>query len=170
MTHDTVFVTLRLTESPKTLHLWPFSFELDVTAEIVVDPSKTPVLRMQLAVKNNSSSEFSFTGALHSYFCVPHVNSIAVSPLHQHVFYDKVVQFERTQVEPLVTISGETDRIYYKCALIGIIFVDFFALFPQTRADHRFILFSMPSAIQISNTEDKSHPVIVLESNNFKGT
>lgn len=93
--------------------IWPHRFELDVTFELHHSGTARPSLRQQLLVRNNSNTGISFTTALHTYFTVPHIKDVEVTPLHKHKFFDKVTSTEKVQEEPTVTFSGETDRVYY---------------------------------------------------------
>jgi glucose-6-phosphate 1-epimerase len=110
----TAFVVLRLTQNTKTLALWPHNFQLDLRVELMQHASKGPALRMELSATNNSTSAFSFTSALHSYYTTQHVFNAAVTPLQHLTYYDKTTQSEKLQDDALVKITAETDRVYYK--------------------------------------------------------
>ena len=126
-------VTLRLTESEETLKIWPYKFVLDITVELIASGPQKASLRMQIAVENKSSTPFSFTTAMHSYFTAPHVHEVAITPLQHLSFFDKLSNSEKIQEEPAVTISAETDRVYYKCVLIR--FLAWFPYFARSNQD-----------------------------------
>lgn len=109
-----VSVTLRLTESEETLKLWAYKFVLDITVELIASGPQKASLRMQISVENKSSSPLSFTTAMHTYFTAPHIHDVAITPLQQHNYFDKLSNSEKVQEEAAVTISSETDRVYYK--------------------------------------------------------
>lgn len=110
-----VSVTLRLTHSAQTLELWPHKFEFDITIGLLAPEAQhSPSLHMQLAVFNRSEEEFNFTCAFHTYFTVPDVTQVAITPLQQHTYFDKLTISDSTQESPVVSIVGETDRVYHK--------------------------------------------------------
>jgi glucose-6-phosphate 1-epimerase len=132
-------VTMRLESNEQTKALWPYDFQLDVMVELCAILPGRVALKIELGVYNLSATDFTFTGALHSYFDVPHVNDIAVRPFHQHSFFDKVTSSQRIQEEDLVTIHGETDRVYHEA----------------------------PSVVMITNEKDKSQPMTVIKNSQF---
>jgi len=101
--------------------MWNWHFTLDLIVDIVLLSTNQAALRMEISVVNNSSSAFEFTSALHAYYAVPDVRSVAVTPLHQHLYFDKLLQKELVQGSELVTFEGETDRVYDKCVVSEVL-------------------------------------------------
>lgn len=107
-------VVLRLVDTEKTRKLWDFKFVLDIGVHLIRLEDGSVSFKQTMTATNTSDKAFSFTTALHTYYAVSHVNKIAITPLHQHQYWDKVSQSAKVQEDPLVTISGETDRVYHK--------------------------------------------------------
>jgi D-hexose-6-phosphate mutarotase len=96
---------LGLTDSPETRNLWPHAFDL----ELVV--SLTTTLTLTLTARNPGRAPFTCSGALHSYFEVADINSVAVHGLQDTDYFDKITATAGHQAGP-VRITGETDRVY----------------------------------------------------------
>jgi glucose-6-phosphate 1-epimerase len=86
---------------------WPHRFR--VIHHITVGA----VLRMELEVRNEGLSAFTFEEALHTYFSVRDVRDVTLTGLEGSIYLDKVSGFTRRRqpFEP-VRVTGETDRIY----------------------------------------------------------
>ena len=70
-------------------------------------------LSMALTVTNTGESPSAFEEALHSYLAVGDVRRVTVAGLEGAAYLDKVDGAKRkTQTDALITISGETDRLY----------------------------------------------------------
>lgn len=70
-------------------------------------------LRMALEVTNDGAEAFRFEEALHTYFTVADVRQVSVDGLAGATYLDKTDGGRRkTQSEPVVRISAETDRLY----------------------------------------------------------
>jgi glucose-6-phosphate 1-epimerase len=70
-------------------------------------------LRMRLTVANLGTTPLHFEEALHTYFTVGDVSKFFVEGLAGAEFIDKTDNFARkTQHEPTLTLTGETDRLY----------------------------------------------------------
>ena len=69
-------------------------------------------LCMGLTTVNQSSEDFSMTEALHSYFGVSDVRKIRISGLEPCSYLDRLDADARKHDAHLLSISGETDRIY----------------------------------------------------------
>ncbi len=98
-------IRLGLADSAETRALWPHPFAL----ELVVTVGAT--LRVALAARDTGSAPFVCGGALHSYFDVGDVTTVAIHGLEGCAYVDKVGGGVKTQQGP-VTIAGETDRVY----------------------------------------------------------
>ena len=70
-------------------------------------------LSMALTVTNPGDAPITFEEALHTYLAVSDVRQVSVAGLEGATYVDKVDGARRkTQADPLVTIGGETDRLY----------------------------------------------------------
>ncbi|QMV18821.1 D-hexose-6-phosphate mutarotase [Granulicella sp. 5B5] len=70
-------------------------------------------LRMRLTVANQSTAPMRFEEALHTYFTVSDATTIAINGLANTEYLDKTDSFKRkTQLEPTLHITKETDRLY----------------------------------------------------------
>jgi len=99
-------VRLGLTGSAETRALWahPFALELVVTVG--------PTLRVALVARNTGPDPFVCGGALHSYFGVGDVTTIAIHGLEGCAYVDKVDGGSVKPQRGAVTNAGETDRVY----------------------------------------------------------
>jgi D-hexose-6-phosphate mutarotase len=85
---------------------WPAG--VDATLEITVGNA----LAIALATRNNGAQPLTLTEALHTYFEVGDVRSVAVHGLDGLSYLDKVDGLARKRQTGAVTVSGEVDRIY----------------------------------------------------------
>lgn len=116
-----VTLTFRLTEA-EVAHLpgaslWSHQFELTYVVTF------GPELTIALTVRNTGAAEFSFEEALHAYFAVVDVEQITVDGLASDRYVDKTAEVGggyTLQAGP-VTVSGETDRVYYSADAVTII-------------------------------------------------
>ena len=98
-------LVLRLTDSPVSLKIWPYAFELLLT--ITIGSSLT----LALTTKNLDSRPLTVTSALHSYFAVSEISRVAVKGLEQTPYFDALSRSEKVQTGKL-TIDREVDRIF----------------------------------------------------------
>ncbi len=105
---DTIQVSLLLQESPATQAIWPYSFQTRISVHLAEHELTT-----ELEVTNTGGEDFAFTSALHTYFRVADVRGSAIFGLGGVAYRDKVTGEQRVESEPLLTISGEVDRIYW---------------------------------------------------------
>jgi D-hexose-6-phosphate mutarotase len=71
-------------------------------------------LSLRLAVQNQATHPIQFEEALHSYFAISDVTEIAISGLAGTTYIDKTDAASRKpQIADLVTITAETDRVYF---------------------------------------------------------
>ena len=82
-----------------------------------VQAAKT--LKLSLHIENISDSEQSCTGALHTYFKVADVASVALNGLENGEYFDSLTGEFQTQTVPLL-INCETDRIYRSSAPVTL--------------------------------------------------
>eukprot|EP01100_Stratorugosa_tubuloviscum_P001917 TRINITY_DN1439_c3_g1_i1.p1 TRINITY_DN1439_c3_g1~~TRINITY_DN1439_c3_g1_i1.p1 ORF type:complete len:289 (-),score=117.34 TRINITY_DN1439_c3_g1_i1:50-916(-) len=102
-------VTLQLCSNETTLNLWPFKFTLHFVITLENDNLQTE-LRV---INNESSSAFTFTVALHTYFLIDQILNVSVNGLQGLEFIDKVKgNSHNTEINANVSINSETDRIY----------------------------------------------------------
>lgn len=70
-------------------------------------------LSMALTVTNSGDAPATFEEALHTYLAVGDVRQVSVAGLEGATYVDKVDGAKRkTQADALVTVAGETDRLY----------------------------------------------------------
>ena len=98
-------VTLRLTDSDKSLELWPFHFE--VLLKITVGTH----LGLELVTRNLDKRPFEITSALHSYLAVSDITRVSVDGLDDTRCFDKVSSEEYAH-SGLLHIDRETDRVF----------------------------------------------------------
>ena len=100
-------VVLGLTDSEATRSMWPHAFDLEL--EVTVGHQ----LHVSLRATNLSEESMGFTAALHSYFAVSDVASIAVRGLADTDYIDTVggARNRHTQLGA-IQVREETDRIY----------------------------------------------------------
>jgi glucose-6-phosphate 1-epimerase len=94
--------------------LWPFACQLK---QILFFGRS---FRQTLEMKNLSSNDAYYTGALHSYFCVSSPKNIKVPALGQANFDDKLTG-QLCNPHPLENGVGPIDRIYHTSDVISII-------------------------------------------------
>ena len=106
------WATLRLTEDPSTLALWPHPFTLDYTVGL-----QGPQLVLTLKVSNPVPRTFSFSAALHTYLRVDDLRTVSIHGLQGLRFSDSANgDRESIQSNELLTFPSEIDRIYFKAA------------------------------------------------------
>ena len=70
-------------------------------------------LSLRLAVQNRATHPITFEEALHTYFAISDISTIAISGLAGTTYIDKTEAARRKpQTAALVTITAETDRVY----------------------------------------------------------
>mmetsp|Transcript_34049 Transcript_34049/g.70292 ORF Transcript_34049/g.70292 Transcript_34049/m.70292 type:complete len:291 (-) Transcript_34049:534-1406(-) len=89
---------------------WPHPFELRYTMELDDEGALSTALR----VRNTGPSPFTFTCALHTYFCVEDVKETTVEGLEGVTYEDNLTPDEapKQQATPLISFAGEVDRVY----------------------------------------------------------
>ncbi|GMF62829.1 unnamed protein product [Phytophthora fragariaefolia] len=96
--------------SDATRKMWPVEFELEYEVKLYANQLETA-----LHVHNTFSQPIDFHALLHNYIYVDDVRNgnTKVSGLSGLEFFDKVAQVNKTQSEPDLAITAETDSIYY---------------------------------------------------------
>lgn len=101
--------TLRLSDSPETLAVWPAAFELQLRVEV-----GGARLKLALSVRNTGSEIFRFTAALHSYFAINEIGAVRLEGLSGCRYRDSANgNAPGLQGSGSLTIDGEFDRIYF---------------------------------------------------------
>jgi D-hexose-6-phosphate mutarotase len=99
-------IELGIDSSADTLALWPHRFTLQLAATV----GKT--LTVELISRNPGNVDFTYTGALHSYFTVSDAAGIAIHGLADVDYLDKTESFARKTQRGPIQITQPTDRIY----------------------------------------------------------
>ena len=81
-------------------------------AEATIEITVGAALGLSLITRNNGAQPLALTEALHTYFEVGDVRSVAVHGLDGLAYLDKVEGLARKRQAGAVTVSGEVDRIY----------------------------------------------------------
>lgn len=106
MTEEATELRLTLADSEETQALWPHTFALELAVTVGAQ------LQVELIARNTGEAPFTCGGALHSYFQVGDVTTIAIHGLDGDTYVDKVDSGLRKAQRGPVTIGAETDRIY----------------------------------------------------------
>lgn len=106
---DYALVTFELGSDDKTMALWPHAFHAELTLMLEDDR-----IDMEFCVTNTGGTPFEFTGALHSYLRVEHVEKIALEGLAGHDYRDAIDGglVAREEIVELV-VESEIDRVYH---------------------------------------------------------
>lgn len=108
VTEDLTGVTLELMlqDSEASLPFWKHRFELRLEVRMGA------ALSLALNVKNTGQTEWSMTGALHTYLCVQDVREAAVLGLDDSYFVESRLSPERVEQSGPVYFDREVDRNY----------------------------------------------------------
>ena len=99
-------ITLSLKESANSLQLWPHVFT--VTAEFIIGKN----LEVKLTVDNNGKEPFEYSDALHTYFNIGSIDTIALEGLQNATYYDAFGTALKTQAGKTLYFATETNRRY----------------------------------------------------------
>lgn len=99
-------VVLALSDDDRTRALFPFSFALETTFRI----GKT--LTVKLRTTNTDDRHFTLTQALHTYFSVSDIETIAISGVEGTPFVDYTDNRKEKCEERTLTIHQEVNRVY----------------------------------------------------------
>jgi glucose-6-phosphate 1-epimerase len=97
---------LELRDDAATRATWPHAFAMSLVVRA------GDALRLTLAVENTGDAPFHFTGALHTYFRVRDVESVAVTGLEGRRYRDQLARTEATESSRPVRLAGPVDRVY----------------------------------------------------------
>ncbi len=98
-------VTLRLTEKDIPANLREFPFEISL--EVLVGSE----LHVSLSIVNTGKEKMSFSAALHTYFNISDIASVAVEGLDGCKYLDTMDHIFKVQ-KGIIAFEAETDRIY----------------------------------------------------------
>lgn len=102
-----VDIELHLKDNQQTRKLWPYQFELILKATL------TETLKLELITKNTGAEQFSYGGALHSYFNISAPESCSVTGLNRQ-YSDSLNSGELKNGDGTLLIDGPIDSIYKK--------------------------------------------------------
>jgi glucose-6-phosphate 1-epimerase len=98
---------LTLRQNPTIKTLWPYSF----IAEMIVTVGSS--LNITFRCTNTGKEQFSYTGALHSYFSVSDIANIKIKGLAGSLYYDGIgASVASVQEEEILVIQKEENRRY----------------------------------------------------------
>jgi glucose-6-phosphate 1-epimerase len=104
---ESVTLTFSIGDGDLGSPFWPEPFRAIYTVVFA------QTLSLSFAVQNRATHPILFEEALHTYFAVSDITGIAISGLAGTTYIDKTDSARRKlQTAALVTITGETDRIY----------------------------------------------------------
>jgi glucose-6-phosphate 1-epimerase len=104
---ESLTLTLSLGDGDVGSPVWPEPFRAIYTVTFA------RTLSLQLAVQNRTTHPITFEEALHTYFAISDISTIAISGLAGTTYIDKTEAARRKQqTAALVTITAETDRVY----------------------------------------------------------
>jgi len=85
---------------------WPFS------AKLVYEINIGKRLTLSLRIHNTDKKTFMFSGALHTYFNVSHIDHVKVKGLHDVSYIDALKNWETFKQQGDISFNSELDRIY----------------------------------------------------------
>ena len=95
-----------LSDNPQTQAVWPFKFKAQLKVSLVARS-----LKVQLTVENPGHQTLSFTGALHTYFDVSHIDQVSLHGQAHQSEWDAVSDTHQACLDQL-TFKTEFDRVY----------------------------------------------------------
>jgi glucose-6-phosphate 1-epimerase len=101
-----IAIELSLNQSEASLQLWPHHFTAKAT--FIIGKS----LQLQLSVTNTGNETFEYSDALHSYFIISNIDTIAVEGLQDATYYEAFGTELKTQQNQLLYFNNETNRRY----------------------------------------------------------
>ncbi len=100
-----VGIAFVLTDTPETQALWPYSFELTLTATI------GETLQLSLSTKNAGAKPLQYLAALHTYLAISSPEQIEVTGLGP-TYIDSLDNKAIKNAAPSLTLSGPIDALY----------------------------------------------------------
>lgn len=101
-----IVVVLTLHENPQTKRLFPYDFALELTFTI------GQTLNVALKSTNTGKEPFTITQALHTYFSISDIETIAISGVEGTPFVDYTDNRKEKCEERTLTIHQEVNRVY----------------------------------------------------------
>ena len=95
-----------LVANPHTLALWPVKFRALLTVML-----SEKSLKVQLTVENLGNQNLSFSGALHTYFAVQHIDQVSLTGQAQQPEWDAVNDTHQS-CSGVLQVNAEFDRVY----------------------------------------------------------
>jgi glucose-6-phosphate 1-epimerase len=95
-----------LVANPYTLALWPVKFRALLTVML-----SEKSLKVQLTVENLGNQNLSFSGALHTYFAVQHIDQVSLTGQAQQPEWDAVNDTHQS-CSGVLKFNAEFDRVY----------------------------------------------------------
>jgi glucose-6-phosphate 1-epimerase len=99
-------LTLEVSSNEKTKALWPYDFKL------IYRINASTELDLKLEIHNTDTAPFEFTTALHTYFQISDILSIAIKGLNAISYLDKTKEYNQFIQDGDVHVQGEIDNIY----------------------------------------------------------
>ncbi|GMF40590.1 unnamed protein product [Phytophthora fragariaefolia] len=102
--------TFTMASSDSTRKLWPVDFELQYDVKLW-----SAQLETTLQVRNTFTKDIDFHALLHNYIEVNDVrnNGVVVTDLKGVNYYDKVTKTNKTETRDFISITSQTDNVYY---------------------------------------------------------
>lgn len=101
-----VALTFQCHSEKEDLALFPHAFSIQLTLTL------SDHIDISFTVKNLSPTEMPFSWALHSYFCVDHLEAVRITGLEDHTYLDATQSFAPIVQEGAVCFQSEVDRVY----------------------------------------------------------
>lgn len=114
-TADSTNVILECVSTAETRALWPHDFRLAISFSV----GKT--LKITLTTTNTGGTPFAITDALHTYFRTGNIAQASVAGLEGATYLDKVGPEATKEQAGEVSVSGETDRVYYSASPCAVV-------------------------------------------------
>jgi glucose-6-phosphate 1-epimerase len=86
--------------------MWPYDFKL------IYHIDASTELNLKLEIHNTGASPFEFSTALHTYFQIGDIHSIAINGLNAISYLDKTKEYNQFTQNGDVHVQGEIDNIY----------------------------------------------------------
>lgn len=101
-------IELRLSESPRTLAMWPHRFELTLGVVLAADS-----LTVSMQVENTDEQAFEFQSVFHTYFGVADIGKTGIRGLEGITYVDDLKdQAREVETRSTIRFAEETDRVY----------------------------------------------------------
>lgn len=99
-------LTLQLKASAETHTYFPHDFILQLKVTLAEK------LEVSLTIRNTSTAPFTYTGALHTYFGISHIDQVQVEGLDGRPYIDSLANGARKLQSGAIRFEEEVDRIY----------------------------------------------------------